>query len=681
MPGVMPLTDATPSDIPCWQDAFHCRFDPNTGRLKKIGGWERNVFDFNETIRGIIRTVWSATINQRIYTILGTNTNLYSVLGSRLANITPFQTTSINIPNSLSTHYGSLANNPIETTLGSNTIAITDTEADLFKPGDVYTLSGAVSVNGIPAIEINGPKIVRTVGPNIITVYVSTSANASSSGGGGGIFRSSGLVTVQATANGLFNGDRIKIEGATGFGGITADQINQEFIIRNVSTNAFNIMTSGTATSSVSAAGGSGTSYYPPIPSGNENQLVGQGYGAGLYGMGLYGTALVSRSGTQYPRVWFVDRFGDNIVMTPGNQTGVYTWAGDDTVAPTLISNAPTEINYAFVQNNILVTFGYQAENKIFASDQGDYTQWTASANNQVFEDIIEGAGRFISHVPVDGYSLIFTENQTYTFKYIGLLSGVWQITQLDAAIGIISPMARVSVNGYAYWMGQDNFYMFRGNKVEIIPSNFGAQSSILRYVFDDLNYSQRYKIFAYYNEQYDEIWFFYPTSGSNNPNKIARYSRKLNCWVPDELERTAAEYPTQNLSNPRLANESLLYTHEVGWDDDGQPMVFHAKTKRYYMGTENILAAQVLLDVKTEVEGLSQSEVSYIWTTYSYLYPMFTAAQADIKAYHVLGTTNEITLPIVGRYLEHKIRGEQLGQSFFMGSCMLAIQLSSRAP
>jgi len=242
------------------------------------------------------------------------------------------------------------------------------------------------------------------------------------------------------------------------------------------------------------------------------------------------------------------------------------------------------------------VTFGHDVENKIFASDQGDITQWTASSTNQVYEDIVEGAGRFISHCPVDGYNLIFTEQQTYTYKYIGLPL-IWQTQLLDANIGIIAPMARVSVNGVAYWMGQENFYMFRGGKVETIPSNLGPQSTILRYVFQNLNYSQRYKIFAGYNEEFDEIWFHYPSAQSNECDRVARVSRKLFAWCPDELDRTAWEWPNTSLSNPRLANIGTLYTHETGNDDDSLPMEFSVKTRKFSTGTLTGLNVNIIPD------------------------------------------------------------------------------------
>lgn len=669
-PGVMPSTDATNYDIPCWSITDKVRFDPATGRIRKIGGWVSSSFNYGQSVQGTMRTIYSATINNKVYTIIGTESYLYSLIGSSLTNITPLQTTSVAIPASLSTHYGTLANNPLTTVLGSRSIVVSDTGSSRYKTGDTYTLSGSSTTNGIPNTEINAPHIIRALGINTVTISVATAATSSGAGGGASVVRSDGLINVSAPAHSQANGDRVKISGSAATGGITAPQINLEFIIRNAAAGDFDVMTAGTSTSSVTGGGGAGVVYFKQIPAGPVNQGQGQGYGAGLYGVGLYGTALTSDSGTTYPRIWFIDRYGDNLIMTDGNSSVAYNWDGSNAVAPAPVLNAPTDINYAFVSDNVLVTFGHDVENEIFASDQGDETQWTASATNSVFQDIIEGSGRFISHVPVDGYNLIFTEQQTWTFKFIGG-SLIWQTLLLDAQIGLIAPMARVSINGYAYWMGQDNFYMYRGGKIETIPSNFGPQSSILRYVFDNLNYSQRFKIFAWYNEKYDEIWFHYPSSQSNECDSVARVSRKLFAWMPDTLDRTAGEYPIISLSNPRLGNVGTLYTHESGNDADGLPLEWSALTKKFPTGTNTALAVNIIPD-NTNTGTLD-------CTLNMYNYPQSAIAMSN-KAFTVLPTTEIVPIQSNGRFWELEISGDDLGQSFLMGQWQTDQQQAARA-
>lgn len=657
-PGCMPSTDATPSDIPCWASAYHIRFDPTTGRVRKLGGWMSSSFNYGASIQGTCRTIYSATINQQVYTILGTNSYLYSLLGSSLINLGPLDAVSIAAANSLATNYTTLGSNPIGTINGSKNVTVTDIDAMRYQVNDTYTLSGATTTNGVPNTELNAAHVIRASTGTTVTFRVASTATATGSGGGASVVRSSGLLRLTKASHGLLNGQRVGITGAADTGGILAADINLEFVVRSVAPNTFDFMTEGTATSSVTAAGGGATVYNPQISAGAVNQGLNQGYGAGLYGVGLYGTALTSSSGVTFPRIWFCDRYGDNIVMTPGNSSGCYTWSGDTDISPALISNAPTDINYLFVSDNILVTFGHDVENEIFSSDQGNYTQWTASSTNQVFQDIIEGAGRFLSHCPVDGYNLIFTNQQTYTMKYVGG-TAIWQILPLDPAIGLIAPMARVSVNGIAYWMSQNNFQLFRGGKIETMPSNFTGQSTILRYVFDDFNASQASKIFAWHNEEWDEIWFHYPSSQSNECDRVARFSRKIMAWVPDEMDRTAGEYPDINLTNPRLANISTLYVHEAGTDDDGEAMPWSATTKKYLSGKDTAVQTQMVPD--SVMNGTIQLQVR------TYNYPQ-SQTPMNKKNYNITQTTERVPVQLNGRFWDYTFSGDELGQSFLMG-------------
>ena len=93
-------------------------------------------------------------------------------------------------------------------------------------------------------------------------------------------------------------------------------------------------MTDGFATSSVTAQGGSDVVYYEEITTGQVNEVAGQGYGMGMYGEGLYGTALLSQSGRVFPRIWFVDRYDETVILNAGNNTPVYAWDGSQTNGP-----------------------------------------------------------------------------------------------------------------------------------------------------------------------------------------------------------------------------------------------------------------------------------------------------------------------------------------------------------
>lgn len=664
--GVQPSTDRTPFSTKHFTFADKVRFFQ--GVPQKIGGWVSSVFNSGATILGTCRSIFSAIVGQQLYTLIGTNETLYALVGSSLTNITPLNTNTVSIPDSLATDFRTLGANPLTFVSGSGTITVADVNAANYQPSDTVTLSGLTgTINGIASSVINGPQVIRSVGSGSYTINVAGTASSSGAGGGSGVGIASGLVTVSAMVHGMLNGQRTLIASATAFGGISTGEMNVEFIIRNAATNVFGVMTTGTATSAVTGAGGTGTTYQTQIAAGAKDQSAAQGYGAGLYGVGLYGTALVSATGITYPRIWFFDRFEGVLVMTPGNQGALYEWTPNTAVAPSQLSNAPTAINYAFVSNDILVTFGYQGvPNQIFASDQGNPNGWTASETNQVFQDTIAGADQLTSQVNVNGVNLIFTPTRTYAFAYIGLPL-VWDIALLDGSIGIIAPMARCVALGVAYWMGPKNFYMWAGGNVQVIPSADQFVATILNYVYKNLSSAQRSKIFCWFNKQFNEIWFHYPSAASNEPDRVARYNVLEQHWVPDTFDRTAAEYPDQLANNPRLINsESILYQHENGTDADGESMPFQITSNLRGGSKGNTFISSYVPD--SEQTG----DLTVTLTTQQY--PQ-SSANTNQQITTVTPNTEFVQAAVQGRFWQYKIEGDELGQTWLGGQWMESVQ------
>lgn len=667
--GVRPLTEGTA--LTTQHLIASSKMRSFNGQPSKIGGWESTEFDNSNTIVGAARSMYSTVLNGNTLTTIGTHKRLYALYGTALTNITPLKTISTAAADSLATLYGTLANNPITTVSGSKTLTIADASAGRLRASDTVTISGAATTNGVPDTDINTAQVVRSVAADGLsfTIIVSTAASSSGSGGGASVVRATGIIEVSKTAHGLEEGQRVKISGAATTGGVTDTLINVEHIIRVTGVDDFDVMTSGTATSSVSAGGGGSTVYYPQIDAGNINELAGQGYGMGLYGMGLYGTALQSSSAASPARVWYhvSERFSDIVLTTAGGQTGLYEWDGDTDEAPVLVSGAPTAINYAFVSNNIVVTFGAgDVENRIKTSDQGDRTNWTSSSTNQVFVDDIEGAGRFISHVHLNGVNLIFTRQQTYTFRYIGL-PAIWEIKMKDPAIGIISSMARVVVNGIAYWMGENNFYMWRGSNIEIIPSNSSKQTTLLKHVFENINRSQLSKCFAWHNEKYNEIWFHYPSQNSDEPDMVARLCLQDMSWWPDTFDRLCAEYPNITLQYPRLIDsDGVMYQHEFGNDDDGEAMQWSMTTADQIMGKNNAALVGVVPD--------STQDGTINVTIQARRFPQSSAYTFN-DDFDVTSTTERIPCASSGRLWRYTFSGEELDQEFTLGQWFEEVQ------
>lgn len=665
--GVEPLTDSTAVKTDHYVYSQNVRFvDLNP---EKIGGWQQIPFNNGVTISGKIRSIFSTSLGNRIQTVIGTNTKLYGLSGSTLVNITPLQTTTTAAPNSLGTLFSTLSANPIQTTVGNSSIQITDPNTSLFQVGDLVKIAGATATGGLTTANLNATFLIRAIGVGSYTVNTGVNATSTATGGGSSVTRATQIISLTTVVpHGIQNGDRVQIGGAVATGGIPATSINTQFIARNVSSLTFLVITDTFSTSGTASAGGAATVYSTQIPIGPADETYGQGYGMGLYGAGLYGTALLSTSGRSLPRIWYFDKYGDNIIAAPGNQGGVFTWTGSSTTAPAQIANAPTALNYAFVSDNILVTFGAGGTvNRIYSSDIGNITQWTASSSNQVYDNILQNAGRLLTHVNINGVNVIFTEQRSWTMRYVGG-TAVWQIKPLEQ-IGIIAPMARVAVNGAAVWMGLENFYIYRGGSVDVIQSNSINQSTLLRYVFNNLNFGQKSKIFAWYNKQFNEVWFHYPSASSNECDSVAIVNMKDYTWYPLVIDRTAAEYPELTLDVPRLADSSsLLYQHEVGHDANSAAMAWNLTFNK-----------QSVQQLKTNFQQMAlipdSVQIGDIFAQMnSWKYPQSTITNYD-STYTVSPSTERVPIQLNGRIMQLILSGAVIGQNWQMGDWSLEVQ------
>jgi hypothetical protein len=225
--------------------------------------------------------------------------------------------------------------------------------------------------------------------------------------------------------------------------------------------------------------------------------------------------------------------------------------------------------------------------------------------------------------------------------------------------------MARCAVNESAFWMGLENFYMWNGGSIEIIPSNSDKQCTILSYVFDNLNYGQKSKCFAWYNKAFNEVWFHYPSANSLECDRIARLNLHDYSWCPDTMERAGAEYPDILLNLPRLSmynttsTESTLYRHETGSNDNTDPMAFSLTTNLRTAGKNTTTEVGIIPD------SIQTGNVDLTFD--GYLFPQ-SANTTYSKTYEVTPTTERVTTLLNGRFWQYNFSGDTLNQTWRMG-------------
>jgi len=407
----------------------------------------------------------------------------------------------------------------------------------------------------------------------------------------------SSTITVTEQNHGAVAGDFVTFTGAASLGGnIVETVINQEYEIASiVSANEFTIIAraantvstitvNGTytpvpvaANSSDSGNGGASVVAKYQISKGLDTSVGGNGWGAGAWGRLAWGSA-ASVGTTGVLRIWTHDNFGENLILNVRNG-GIFYWdkgngltgravelnsLGQSDLAPTIA----TQVMVSDRDRHVLA-FGCDPEANIGTQDpliirfssQESLTDWRTLPTNTAGELRLGSGSEIVCAVETRQQILVFTDTSLYTLQFLGppVTFGVQIVSE---NISIRSPRAYVAVEDSVFWMGLNDFYLY-GGSVQKIPC------TVRDFVFSDFNKGEAQKVFAAANAGFSEIWWFYPSSSSNEIDRYVVYNYEQKLWFVGSLGRTA--WMDRGVSElPIAANtDGFLYNHEIG-DDDG---------------------------------------------------------------------------------------------------------------
>jgi len=415
-----------------WFDGDHIRF--RSGFPEKIGGWTQVS---SLQYEGVCRSLWiwsdgDAGVGQQ-YIGVGTNTKYYIYFGGTYNDITPIIHTST-------------LTNPFSTTSGSNIITVTDAG---YSPniGDYVIFSGGTPVGGLTISGIY--KIIDT--PSLSTYTIQTPAPAISTTTGGGtvtasyeypvgsaiysvgtgwgsgpwggvtspvikllganpISTTSGSSTITVTQNshGMSNGTSIVLSQLTAVGGVSAEILNNSYVISSVTTNTYVITlpSSYKATSTATGGGSSAT-----VLQGSGNYGWGTSYSAGI--------------GSQL-RLWSNDNYGADLVIAPRGGP-IFYWADQSTVsthAKYLSEIANTTTNFidtpTFGPTITAGSFVIGQEYKIVFVGTTDFTLIGASSNTVGVTFTATGVGSGTGTATLlQTYITVTAANAPYVYPYM----------------------------------------------------------------------------------------------------------------------------------------------------------------------------------------------------------------------------------------------------------------------
>ena len=386
----------------------------------------------------------------------------------------------------------------------------------------------------------------------------------------------SATISVTDSAHGAETGDYVTFSGATGLGGnITAAVLNQEYAITVIDSNTYTFTATATANATDAAGspgGGTVTAAYQ-INSGPEFSVPVVGWGAGTWGSGTWGITTASDS----LRLWSQSNFGEDLVFNPRGG-GIYYWDASTGLTARGVNistlsgavNTPNLANFILVSDVSRFVFAFGTNDidslaydsmLIRWSDQEDITNWTPSAVSQAGSLRLSHGSQIVGALQARQEVLVWTDSALYTLQYLGAPE-VWGVQLLGDNISICSQNSMALASGVVYWMGVDKFYKYDG-RVQTL------RCDLRQYIYNDINTAQYGQIYAGTNEGFNEIWWFYCSSGSTTVDRYVVYNYLEDIWYYGTMARTAwldsglKPYPIAATYSNNIVN------HETGNDDN----------------------------------------------------------------------------------------------------------------
>jgi hypothetical protein len=567
-----------------WYEMDKVRF--RSGFPEKIGGWI--VTNINPYV-GIARSIftWTTTDSSKLIGI-GTNEKMYVAAGTNVNDITPIRVTftSSTVPSS---------SNCFATTSGSRLVEIlniTNGASD----GDWVTFSGVTTaVGGVPASELNGEyQLTEISGSFYITVATTATSTATSTGNTNITAAFQVGIGYPIVTAGYGWGAGVWSRGTWGSGSTTPiyfparlqfqDNFNNDLLFNYnngdiyywayepaLNTRAVTLASVPGAiavpqqvgismfTSSGHYAAFACTNYLETTVTGQTISSMTRGGTGNLTATvttssahGLQSGAWITVSGTtptQFNGTYQITY----IDATHFSYTMASAPAGNASPVGTYVYN-----NYNGDYDPLLIRWA-----NVDADIGPEPEVWQPTITNSAGFLRIQSGSRIVSALNSRQETLIWTDTSITSMQFLGTAE-VFGLQELSHNISIAGPNVTVGINNVVYWMGRDKFYTYSG-RVDTLPC------TLRQYIFTDINQSQGQIFFSGTNNQFNEIVWFYCSSGSETINRYVIYNYSENIWYYGQLSRTAW-IDSGDFDKPLALNDGWIHRHEDG-TDNGQPL------------------------------------------------------------------------------------------------------------
>jgi hypothetical protein len=275
---------------------------------------------------------------------------------------------------------------------------------------------------------------------------------------------------------------------------------------------------------------------------------------------------------------------------------------------------------------------------------------------------------------------LIWTDTSLHGQQYLGP-PYTFGFQQLGANCGCIGPHASADVNGVAYWMSKDAFFVFDGT-VKKLPC------TVQDYVFKDINIVQAQKVHVGINTQFNEVTWWYCSFTSDYIDRFVTYNYLENVWSVGSMPRTAwqdlgsFERPIATAYDPEsteatistiyglTAGRTVVYSQEDGVNAIDQALPAYIVSGYFDIGDGDnmLLMSRFIPDFKNQVGNLT---VRLLLRPF----PQASASPSSLDPYVITPTTQKVDTRARGRQIQLRIESDELDSNWRFGTMRVDIQ------
>ena len=381
------------------------------------------------------------------------------------------------------------------------------------------------------------------------------------------------------------------------------------------------------------------------LTDGRLDAEVETGFGGGFYGTSFYGTSRPDTGNYSEATTWALDNWGEYLVGCSVDDGTLWEWQLNTASDAEAIANAPTDnLSLMVTEERFLFALGAGGNpRKVQWCDREDNTLWTPSDTNEAGDIELQTAGQIMAGVRTRGQAIILTDIDAHSANYIGP-PFVYGFERVGTSCGLIARQAYATTDNGVFWMGPNGFFLYDGTTVQEIPCD------VHDYVFGNINIAQISKSWAMTLGQQGEVWWFYPSSASNEIDRYVALDFKEGHWMTGELSRTCGA-DRGVFKYPFMADISgNLIEHEVGLNYDGATI--YAESAPIGIGNgDQIMAVRNLIP-----DELTQGDVGVTFKTR--FHPNDTE-----RSYGPYSMSNPTSVRFQGRQVRMRIEGERLAK------------------